>query len=130
MPSGDAQRVWFPEMVRALVAAWSSSITWEELARICGRLTEMRAHIRTSRGIQAPLIRCPRCGCVSRSDIRGITISSALFALREGGVLSDADFDRLDLAWKKHRAARGLDALGREPGTSPDSAPGGRSSCC
>jgi hypothetical protein len=29
MASGDAQRVWFPEMIEELTSAWSASTTWE-----------------------------------------------------------------------------------------------------
>lgn len=115
MPSGDAQRVWFPEMIEVLLAAWSPSMTWAELADLCGRLTELRKGIRQSRGIQAPRTRCSKCGSVTRSDISGVSIRSALFTLRKRGVFSETDFKRLDLDWKKHRAAQGLDAYGRKP---------------
>lgn len=114
MPSGDAQRVWFPEMLEVLTAEWSPSTTWDELVDLCGRLTDLRTDLRQSRGIQAPLTRCPKCGGVSRGDIKGVSVRSALFALRKVGTLSEADFRRLDRDWKKHRAARGLDALGRK----------------
>jgi hypothetical protein len=43
-----------------------------------------------------------------------VSVRSALFALRKVGTLSEADFQRLDRDWKKHRAARGLDALGKK----------------
>jgi hypothetical protein len=124
MPSGDAQRVWFPEMIEALKAAWSPTTTWAELADLCGSLTELRKRIRQSRGIQAPLTRCPRCGSVSRGDISGVSVRSALFALKKCDVLSEADFKRLDRDWNKHRAAHGLDAYGRKPDALPEAAAG------
>lgn len=114
MPSGDAQRVWFTEMFDVLSAAWSPSTTWDELVDLCSRLTALRTELRQSRGIQAPLTRCPKCGNTSRADIKGVSVRSALFALRKVGKLSEADFKRLDREWKKHRAVRGLDALGKE----------------
>ncbi len=114
MPSGDAQRVWFPEMLEALTAAWSPSTTWDDLVDLCGRLTVLRKDLRHSRGIQAPLTKCPKCGSVSRGDIKGVSVRSALFALRKVGVVSDSDFQHLDRDWKKHRAARGLNELGKK----------------
>ena len=54
MPSGDAQRVWFPEMLEELRSTWSSAMTWEELADFCWRMTEKRKEIRRTRGIQPP----------------------------------------------------------------------------
>lgn len=65
MPSGDAQRVWFPEVLEELKTAWSSSMTWGELADFCERMTEKRRAIREARGILPPRTRCPRCGAVS-----------------------------------------------------------------
>jgi hypothetical protein len=87
MPAGDAQRVWFPEMLEELKVAWSNSMPWDELADFCARMTELRRQLRSERGIQAPRTRCSKCGKVSRSDISGVSIRSALFALRNSGVI-------------------------------------------
>jgi hypothetical protein len=113
MASGDAQRVWFPEMLDDLRAAWSSSVTWDEFAGFCQRMTEKRRAIREARGIRPPLTRCRRCGSVSRSDIPGVSVRSALFALKKVGIVTEAEFKDLDRRWKKHRAAAGVDAYGR-----------------
>ncbi len=114
MPPGDAQRMWFPEMLEALTAAWSPSTTWQELADLCSRMTEQRKTLRQSRGILAPLMRCPKCGTAARADDGDISIRSALFALKKSGTVTDADFKRLDADWKKHRAAHCLDPYGRK----------------
>ena len=39
MPSDDAQRVWFPEMLEELKTAWLSSMSWDELSDFCARMT-------------------------------------------------------------------------------------------
>lgn len=129
MAAGDAQRVWFPEMLDDLRATWSASMTWDELAGFCQRTTEKRRAIREARGILPPRMRCPRCGAVSRSDIRGVSVRSALFALRKLGAVTEAEFKDLDRSWKKHRARHALDPYGRKVekchGEAED-----RSSCC
>lgn len=130
MPAGDAQRVWFPEMLEVLIASWSPSTTWDELVELCGRLTELRTDLRQSRGIQAPLTKCSKCGGVSRGDIKGVSVRSALFALRKADVLSDTDFERLDHDWKRHRAVRGLDALGKKNHASSAATTSDPSGCC
>lgn len=114
MPAGDAQRAWFPEMLEELVSIWSETMTWQELADFCHRMTEMRKEIRRKRGIRPPRTRCSRCGRVSRSDIGGLSIRSALFALKNNGVIAEAAFKDLDRSWKKHKAKLGLDPYGRE----------------
>lgn len=117
-------------MIEVLTTAWSPSTTWEELADLCSRVTELRTGLRKSRGIQAPLTKCPKCGAVSRGDIAGVSIRSALFALRKVGVLSEADFKGLDLDWKKYRTAHGLDALGSKSGASSKATSDDPFSCC
>ncbi len=126
MPAGDAQRVWFPEMLRELENTWSSAMTWEEFADFCHRMTEQRRSIRQARGLEPPRIRCPKCGCVTRSDIQGISIRSALFALKNSGGVTEAEFKELDRSWKRHRAMHDLDLYGREAKTKT---PSGEADC-
>lgn len=113
MPAGDAQRVWFPEMLSELRRVWSANMSRAELAALCARVTEMRMEIRRSRGILPPLTRCPACGSTSRADIAGVSVRSALFALASEGLVTEAELRRLDRDWKKHRAALRLDRFGR-----------------
>jgi hypothetical protein len=117
MPAGDAQRAWFPEMLEELESTWSSAMTWEELADFCHRMTVKRRGIRQAEGIKPPRMRCPRCRQVSRSDISGVSIRSALFALKNSGVVTAAEFKELDRSWRKHRAKHGLDPYGRKAET-------------
>jgi hypothetical protein len=113
MPAGDAQRVWFPEMLEELRLFWTESTSWEDLAGFCERMMPRRKEVRRARGIRPPRMRCPDCGNVSRSDIPGISIRSALFGLKNDGVIADGDFQALDSAWKKYRARHDLDSYGR-----------------
>jgi hypothetical protein len=118
MAAGDAQRVWFPEMLETLLRTWSPSMTWEELAELCASMTERRRAIRQARGIEPPRIRCRKCGAISQSDISGVTIRSALFALKKAGVIDETELAALDKGWQKHRARNRLDACGRKMGPS------------
>ena len=113
MPAGDAQRVWFAEMIEELKHGWSRTMSSDEVADLCACMTEKRKQIRQERGIQPPKMRCAQCGSVSRSDILGISIRSALFALKNSGVITDIEFRELDKSWTKHRKKNGLDAFGR-----------------
>ena len=66
MASGDAQRVWFPEMLNQRRTAWLASMTWDELAAICQRVIVERRVPRASRSIEPHTTRCSRCGAVSK----------------------------------------------------------------
>jgi hypothetical protein len=114
MSAGDAQRVWFTEMTEELKSAWSRAMTWEDLADFCHRMTEIRRNIRETRGIKPPRMRCPKCGKVSMSEISGISIRSALFALKNNGIITEAELKHLDKSWMRHKAKHGLDRYGRK----------------
>ncbi len=129
MPAGDPQRVWFSEMIEELRSTWSSAMTWDELADFCHRMMQKRRSIRLSRGIEPPRMRCPKCGNVSRSDIPGVSIRSALFAMKNNGIVTGAEFTKLDREWKKHKARHNLDAFGREKEKSRRDA-NGADPCC
>lgn len=115
MPSGDAHRVWFPEMIEALKRSWSRTMSWAELADLCERMTDRRKQIREERGIQAAKLKCKDCGEVMllRTDVSGISIRSALFVLKKSGVITDTELEELDKSWARHRKDNGLDAFGR-----------------
>jgi len=58
MPSGDAQRTWFPEMVVRLRSEWNEEISMLALISLRDGLDSMLQRIRTSRNIQTPIITC------------------------------------------------------------------------
>lgn len=116
MPAGDAQRVWFPEMLVELRRAWSPTMSWDALADFCQRMTAMRHDIRQSRGIRSPRFQCTECGSVTRATNHEISIRSALFALKNSGIVTEAEFKALDKSWKKHKAVNNLDPYGKKGG--------------
>jgi len=130
MPSGDAQRVWFPEMLDELERTWSASVSWEELADFCHRMTEKRKNIRASSGIKPPLTRCSKCGAVSRSEVSGVSIRSALFALKKTGAVTEAELKALDKSWRKHKTRNRLDAYGRKAEPPQETRGDESDSCC
>lgn len=123
MPAGDAQRVWFAEMLDELKRFWCNETSWEQLADFCQLMTEKRQEIRLARGIQPPRtaspepgVRCPECGQTAGANRHvpsGVSIRSALFALQKTGVITRAEFKELDKSWMKYKKESGVDAYGR-----------------
>ena len=130
MPAGDAQRVWFLEMLEDLRSFWSKETAWEKLADFCERMTEKRKEIRLARGIQPPMMWCPKCGKRTRASVSNVSIRSALFALKKDGLITDAEFKDLDKSWVKHKKANGLDAYGQKSKTPRDEGTGGTDTSC
>jgi hypothetical protein len=112
MPSGDAQRAWFPEMLLKLEQFWSPHVSWDEVIAFCARMTTVRTEIRQANGIKSPKFTCRACGGTHRAELLPISPRSALFALRKLSTISDQEMKLLDRAWAKYRKQNDLDAYG------------------
>jgi hypothetical protein len=119
MPSGDAQRAWFPEMLTELKEFWSPGVSWDAVTVFCARMTTFRAEIREANGIRSPMIYCPSCGKKHAAALPDISPRSVLFALQKLGVISDAEMKPLDRDWARYRKERQLDAYGIPKATEP-----------
>jgi hypothetical protein len=62
MPSGDAQRTWFPEMVVQLRAEWHAGMSMPALIGLRDELDGALQRIRAGRNIQTPIVTCSKCG--------------------------------------------------------------------
>jgi hypothetical protein len=62
MPSGDAQRTWFPEMIGRLRVEWHQGMSIPALIGLRDELDGTLHRIRAGRSIQTPIITCRRCG--------------------------------------------------------------------
>lgn len=116
MASGDAQRVWFPEMTEELTAWWTPDVSWSEFVVFCNRMMEKRTAIRQALGIKPPMVYCPKCGQREPSDIPGISIRSALFALKKAGAISDEQLKEFDRSWKRYQRKNAIDGYGGKKG--------------
>ena len=55
MAAGDAQRVWFPEMVQRLRSQWHQGMPLDALVELRDDLDAMLQQIRSERQIRTPL---------------------------------------------------------------------------
>lgn len=112
MAQGDAQRAWFPEMLKELSRKWRPGMSWEECAELCKAMTRRRTAIRKKRGITSPRMKCRNCGGVHDMGPPPVSIRSLLFALKNSGLLTDDELASLDAEWKKYRRKNDLDCNG------------------
>jgi hypothetical protein len=123
MAAAGSTRSWLPEMLEELEHRWSRSLTWEEYAAVCDRMTELRTQLRKERGVKNPRMFCRHCGEIHEMIPAPVTIRSVLFALRKKGVLTDQELQQMDNAWRRYRSKHRLDGCGRkraEHGASPN----------
>src|SRR5215472_11563922 len=88
MPPGDAQRTWFPQMVAELRGRWSPALSLTEMIALRDEFDVMLHHIRSTRPIRTPLIRCPRCGHVGPAAEPDVSARSMIITLGRFGIVS------------------------------------------
>ena len=115
MPAGDAQRVWFPEMLARLKQIDFAFDDWPAVADFCSEMTEFRSELRQAKGIKDPLMKCRRCG-QPLVFFDGISIRSFIFAIHKQAVISESELKQLDLSWSKYRKIHQLNKFGRAQG--------------
>jgi len=107
LPSGDAQRTWFPEMVSRLRSNWHDGISMPDLISPRDELDGMLQWIRSSRNIRTPIITCRRCGMTARAAAPHVCVRALILALPP---------IRNRLYGRSPRAGKGM---GRIPSASP-----------
>ena len=122
MPTGDAQRTWFPEMVDELRTRWRAELSLTDIIQLRNDLDAMLHRIRSERNIPASVIRCPRCGHIGPTAEPDVSVRAAILALGRFHIASVEEVKALEKLWAAHRKQHGLDLHGRPtPAQGPTS---------
>ena len=116
MPSGDAQRTWFPEIVDALRHRWRDALPMAEVVELRDNLDAMLRQIRSDRHIQPPVIKCPRCGRLGPAAEPHVTVRAMILALGRFGIVPIEQVKILENRWAAHRKEKQLDLYGQAAG--------------
>ena len=114
MASGDAQRVWFSEMIEMLREGWNSSMSCEDLISLRNRIDATLQRIRAEREILPPMIWCPTCQKRQRSAPTKVSVRATILALGCFGIALEAEVKSLEKLWKKYMKEKGLNIYGKE----------------
>ncbi len=117
MPSGDAQRAWFPEMLTQLRIFWGDELNWYRVVVFCEEMTALRSSIWGYRGIRGPMLKCRNCGRQQVLTLPPISPRSLLFAVKKIDLITEGELKQLNKEWKKFRTAENLDSYGH---SNPD----------
>ena len=123
MPSGDAQRTWFPEMVVWLRSTWHEGVSMATLISLRDELDGMLQRIRTGRNIQTPIITCHRCGTTGRAAEPHVSVRALILALSRFGIASKDQARALEKVWAEYRKQPRLDIEGKVPSRVPGTCP-------
>lgn len=110
---GDAQRLWFAEMVEVLREEWRQLATWDERIELCGRLEAQLDQLRWEREIQPKIGWCENCGDWHWAAGPRISVRAMILSLGRFGILSVEETKGVEKQWKKYRQEHGLDLYGQ-----------------
>jgi hypothetical protein len=112
MPSGDAQRTWFPEMIVRVRAAWHEGMSIPALIGLRDELDGMLHLIRAGRNIQTPIITCRKCGMTGHAAEPRVSVRALILALARFEVASRDQTRALEKEWAAYRKQHRLDVQG------------------
>src|SRR5260370_34235935 len=86
MAAGDAQRVWFPEMIDQLRSQWHKSMSFDAIVELRDDLEAMLQRIRSERRIRPAGFRCPHCGHVGEGAEPHVSVRAMILSLLRFGI--------------------------------------------
>jgi hypothetical protein len=116
MPSGDAQRTWFPEMIVRLGSEWHEEMSIPAVIGLRDKLDETLHRIRASRKFQTPIITCRRCGMTEYAAEPRVSVRALILALARFEIASKDQTRVLEKEWAAYREQHRLDIEGRALG--------------
>ena len=119
MPSGDAHRQWFPEMIDMLSRQWTPDLSWDELVGLAARLDATLQQIRKDRNIIPPMFTCSKCGVSKRSCFTKISVNATILAAGRFGIMSQSEARGMSRRWKKYSKEQDINLYGEKNRTQP-----------
>ena len=113
MPSGDAQRTWFPQMVAQLRSNWHDGMSMSDLISLRDELDGMLHWIRSSRNIRTPIVTCRRCGMTALAAAPHVSVRALILALGRFEIASKDKARALEEEWATYRKDHRLTGEGK-----------------
>ena len=123
MPSGDAQRTWFPEMIVRLRAEWHTGMSMPALIGLRDELDGALQRIRAGRNIQTPIITCSKCGLTGPAAEPHVSVRALILALARFEIASKDQTRALEKEWAAYRKQYQLDLEGKATAGGLESCP-------
>jgi hypothetical protein len=123
MPSGDAQRTWFPEMIVRLRAEWHAGMSMPSLIGLRDELDGALQRIRAGRNIQTPIITCSKCGLTGPAAEPHVSVRALILALARFEIASKDQARALEKEWAAYRKQHQLNVEGKVTAGGLESCP-------
>jgi hypothetical protein len=114
MASGDAQRIWFPEMIGRLRSQWHQGMSLDAVVELRDDLDAMLQRIRSERRIRSAVFRCSHCGYVGEGADPRVSVRAMILSLGRFDIATADQTRALEKAWAAKRKESGLDLYGEK----------------
>jgi hypothetical protein len=118
MAAGDAQRVWFPEMIETLRSEWHHGMSFEATIKLRDELDAMLQRIRSAQHIRTPVFKCPHCGHVGEGAQPHVSVRAMLLSLARFRIADAEQVKTLEKSWAAYRQQNKLDIFGKDEALS------------
>jgi hypothetical protein len=119
MAAGDAQRVWFPEMIERLRSKWHPGMSFDAIVELRDDLDASLQRIRSERHIRCPVFRCPLCGHVGEGAEPHVSVRAMILSLTRFGIAPAEPTYALEKGWAGYRNQNRLDLYGKSMPSPP-----------
>jgi hypothetical protein len=109
MASGDAQKVWFPEMIAMLRQAAEPVMSMEAVLGLRDRLDATLQHLRRTRQILPAMMWCPHCQAHHRAAPPRVSVRATILAMGRFAAVAPTDVQALEKRWNRYRRQHQLD---------------------
>ena len=113
MASGDAQKVWFPELIAMVRQAGDAAMSMDTLLRLCDRLNTTLQTIRRTRQILPAMMWCPYCQARHRAAPPSVSVRATILALGRYTRATASEVQTLEKQWNRYRKQHQLDRDGQ-----------------
>jgi hypothetical protein len=113
MASGDAQKVWFPELIAIVRQAGDTALSIDALLCLRDQLDTTLQMIRQSRQILPALMWCPHCQARHRAAPPRVSVRATILALGRYTRATASEVQALEKQWNRYRRQHQLDRHGQ-----------------
>src|SRR5215475_4633697 len=113
MASGDAQRVWFPDLIAIVRQAGNPAMSMDALLRLRDRLDASLQTLRQTRQLLSAMMWCPHCQARHRAAPPSVSVRATILALGRFTQATAAEVQALEKQWNRYRRQHQLNRDGQ-----------------
>jgi hypothetical protein len=119
MASGDAQKVWFPELIEMVRQAGAPAMSMDALLRLRDRLDTALQTIRRTRQIVPAMMWCSHCQARHRAAPPSVSVRATILALGRFTRATASEVQALEKRWNSYRRQHQLNREGQPEDAMP-----------